>query len=639
MKKTYFELHNKRDNIKHYPMRITQCILLAYLVALVSLIGLSTTAGKKWENGENRNNTINIGKYGLVNRSDIYMDMVKNRYVQTFYRFSPFGIMHFVNNEDKFKNQDFDTDTIVDFFETQNENEWMNWRTYISLSSIMIYRWGIFIIFKWFPSLCYRQKGVLIKKRSQMPDKDIPKRCCGCCNKKLVEEEDYYSNEDVTVVISVHNPPKMFVDTLTSILSHKPKRVIVVSSLHKFDKVREKCAKFPEVELYIGEKMGKRDKLAQGIGMVKTRLVALTDDDVGWLSPKFLLKLVAPFADKRVGGVGCKHMARIKNFCDIQSIMAQMRLEARSLELRATTWWDGGTSCISGRTACYRTAVFHRDYPEFKKYLTEEIYCPCCCKIPLLSGDDKCITRYIVNSGYKTYHQLHDSCILDTTFESGSAFLKQLLRWARNTWRSDTTFVFLECKVWCITPVTAFLLVDKMATPGFMIYGITYYTYRLAMIGRYELIGAWLAWLVFSRFLKLIHYLCSVKNCKYTLCTPCFTVFQYLQMLIKIYALMTVHVVKWGTKNMTINKAGQVVENDDVLKSVNYDDDVSDEKKEEKLIELPVFDKSGKAINYNLYCLVKDRKRDVKESEFEKEVKKRQINLDDHVVDISGKPK
>ena len=61
-----------------------------------------------------------------------------------------------------------------------------------------------------------------------------------------------------------------------------------------------------------------------------------------------------------------------------------------------------------------------------------------------MSGDDKFLTRWLVSRGWRMRMQLSPECTLETTFRPDGAFLKQVLRWARNTWRSDLKSLVLE---------------------------------------------------------------------------------------------------------------------------------------------------------------------------------------------------
>jgi hypothetical protein len=75
------------------------------------------------------------------------------------------------------------------------------------------------------------------------------------------------------------------------------------------------------------------------------------------------------------------------------------------------------------------------------------------CRAKLMSGDDKFMTRWVVKKGWKMCMQLSPECTLATTFKADGRFFKQILRWTRNTWRSDVKSLVLERIIWYRYPV------------------------------------------------------------------------------------------------------------------------------------------------------------------------------------------
>lgn len=75
------------------------------------------------------------------------------------------------------------------------------------------------------------------------------------------------------------------------------------------------------------------------------------------------------------------------------------------------------------------------------------------CRSKLMSGDDKFMTRWVVKKGWRMRMQLSPECTLATTFKSDGKFFKQILRWTRNTWRSDFKSLVLERIIWWRYPV------------------------------------------------------------------------------------------------------------------------------------------------------------------------------------------
>ena len=74
-------------------------------------------------------------------------------------------------------------------------------------------------------------------------------------------------------------------------------------------------------------------------------------------------------------------------------------------------------------------------------------------RYPLISGDDKFMTRWLVSHGWKMHMQVSPECTLATTFKADSKFFMQILRWTRNTWRSDCKSLVFERHIWTRYPV------------------------------------------------------------------------------------------------------------------------------------------------------------------------------------------
>jgi cellulose synthase/poly-beta-1,6-N-acetylglucosamine synthase-like glycosyltransferase len=299
---------------------------------------------------------------------------------------------------------------------------------------------------------------------------------------------------------------------------------------------------------------GKRAAMASGLKLVKTKLTCFVDDDVQWCDT-FLEYLLHPFNHSpKIAGVGCEHRARYSSFCDIEMVLCDMRLSVRMLELFATSAADKGASCVSGRTACYLTSYIQEE-DFYEKFLNEKFF-----GLQVVSGDDKFLTRYVMNKGGKIWHQGGKLCYLTTTFERGARFMKQLLRWSRNTWRSDITCLFIERKIWKNNPFTAIVMLDKVVTPFFLVYGLFFIPISAILKEDYVLFAGWVCWLIFSRCIRLSYYL--IKHPHHIIFMPFFIIFQYLQAVIRLVALLTLYERGWGTRNITL-KGNTIARNGD----------------------------------------------------------------------------
>jgi cellulose synthase/poly-beta-1,6-N-acetylglucosamine synthase-like glycosyltransferase len=419
---------------------------------------------------------------------------------------------------------------------------------------LAVARWTMFICFRVIPSLFYRQIGVidtqnLEKVYDSENSRDFKYKTR---DGKLIEP---VKKSDVTAVVTVYQPPEGFIPAMRSLEKNGPYKVLIVADITCASEVNNmliregfdmnKFVVVPEA------KPGKRVALVTGIKLSTTKLTCLVDDDAVWCDT-FLENLILPFQYPSIGGVGVKQVATMKTSqWNVTDVLADMRLAVRYLELRSTTTVDKGCSCISGRTGCYRTSLVQTDR-FYQEFLNEKFF-----GMQTLSGDDKFLTRWVSNNGYDTYHQLYNSCKLETTFDSFSKLCFQLARWSRNTVRSDIKNLFVERKIWRRHPFTAIVMLDKFITPFMLLYGPIFagIFFFLRGFDWIALIG-FLAWLLFSRSLRICYHL--IEKPHHILYMPLFIVFQYFQAIVRIYAMFTVYNRSWGTRNVTVGKDNQV---------------------------------------------------------------------------------
>ncbi len=217
----------------------------------------------------------------------------------------------------------------------------------------------------------------------------------------------------------------------------------------------------------------------------------------------------------------------------------------RNIEITATTYIDGGVCCLSGRTATYRTSIL-RD-PDFQWKFTHEFWRG---KYHQHSGDDKFLTRWMHSHAWKTYIQACPEAELASTFKDNWRFLLQLLRWTRNTWRSDFRSLFVERHVWTRYPFVAFCMFDKIWNPLTLIAGPATVAYLCTKPERnfevWVIIVSYIVWLLLSRLIKYIPHF--IKRPQDVLAIPVWLVFNIYFAFLKVYCLFTLHVTEWGTR-------------------------------------------------------------------------------------------
>lgn len=262
---------------------------------------------------------------------------------------------------------------------------------------------------------------------------------------KPIPEKPQYTPDDVTVVIpTIHNVFEELRPSLESILATRPRQLIMITTRDKYEALQELAAtlSMPDAILVLETEIAnKRLQVCEALPHVKTSITIMADDDVWW--PSTLLPwILAPFEDPQIGGVGtCQRVRRergqgLNN--NIWNWLGAAYIERRNFEISATHNMDGGTSCMSGRTGAYRSAILSSG--DFLEGFKTERWG----KYILNADDDNFVTRWLVNHQWKTWIQYEKECEIETTLEYGMKFLYQCSRWARSNWRSNWTSLVKE---------------------------------------------------------------------------------------------------------------------------------------------------------------------------------------------------
>jgi hyaluronan synthase len=288
---------------------------------------------------------------------------------------------------------------------------------------------------------------------------------------------------------------------------------------------------------------GKRAALRLGWEAARTRLVALVDSDTSW-APDAARRLAMPFADPTVGGA----VAR-QNVDDPRGLLQRvndMYLDYRYFdELAGQTVAGRSVSCLSGRTAVYRRSILVRVADDF---LAETFL-----GVPCMSGDDKRLTSLTAKLGYATV--LQRSARVWSTFPgTPRTFVRQRLRWARNTWRSDLRALLADGWVWR-RPFLAFCMADKAVGAFTLLAGPAYLGRALASHDL-AFVVALLAWWWVSRAVKILPHL--RRRPSSVLLVPVFVLVTFVMSVIKIWALVTVRQQRWLTRDVAV-VGGEVV--------------------------------------------------------------------------------
>lgn len=302
----------------------------------------------------------------------------------------------------------------------------------------------------------------------------------------------------------------------------------------RVEEVKLAFAQEPKLHMYTTDWPDKRNSLALGIKAATKPIVILTDSDTLW-EPDLVQKVLMPFADEQVGGVGTRQRVLFPE-TSIWRRAADWMLDSRYLTYVPAMARKGAVSCLSGRTVAYRRKILLKVLPD----LVNETFWGRRC----VSGDDGRLTWLVLNEGYKTAHQ---SNALAWTMmpDNAQGFLKQRIRWSRNSWRCYLRAVF---RGWifrqpAITRLSVFqgLLAPFSLTIGFGFAGLA--LKRGAVLH----VVLWLLWLCLGRGIRAIDHLREDRRNLALIPLMTFITLGVLT-LVKYYTLVTMNKQAWLTR-------------------------------------------------------------------------------------------
>jgi N-acetylglucosaminyltransferase len=290
----------------------------------------------------------------------------------------------------------------------------------------------------------------------------------------------------------------------------------------------------PSVRILTNDDPDKRMMLDVGIRAATRDIVVLSDSDTVW-EAELLPRLVMPFADPAVGGVGSRQRV-VGMETSLWRRAAEWMLDAKYLAYLPAMSRRGAVSCLSGRTVAYRREALLPIIPE----LVDEQFLGRRC----ISGDDGRLTWLVLNQGYKTVYQ--QNAVAWTMMPDGArAFLTQRLRWSRNSWRCYLRAIF---RGWLFhqplitrLSVLQMLLSPMSLTIGFIFVGLA------AARQDYAAVAIWLLWINCGRGIRAFDHL--FRNPRNLLILPVMSVLiLFVMTAIKYFAFFTMNRQAWMTR-------------------------------------------------------------------------------------------
>ena len=344
-----------------------------------------------------------------------------------------------------------------------------------------------------------------------------------------------------SIVTPVYNEdPKIFREALESWLANGPNEIVAVIDytdevcIQEFRKFEEACAATGAVttRLIVTRKPGKRAALVDGIQVTNGEIVFLVDSDTLWESD-VLVRSIAPFEDPEVGGVTTRQ--NVLNPQTVAQRLFDLYLDIRYLEeIRFLAAAGNAVTCISGRTAVYRRSAIIN--------LMDELANETFWGQKVIAGDDKRLTHLVQAEGWKVRYQ-ETARVYTPGFPKLGQFIRQRVRWARNSWRADLRAIFSPW-LWQ-HPVLAFYSIDRLFQPLTSLVAPTYLALSIIYRDWFPVVIILLWWIV-SRTVKIWMHLRRRRSS--ILILPFYIVFIYINALLRIYAFFTMNHQSWVTR-------------------------------------------------------------------------------------------
>ncbi|MFC7482618.1 glycosyltransferase family 2 protein [Luedemannella flava] len=337
------------------------------------------------------------------------------------------------------------------------------------------------------------------------------------------------------VVPSYREDPDILLECLRSWLAQNPTEVIIVPDVADVE-VQQRLATVhdPRLRVLVFQHSGKRSALGVGIRAARGEVVVLADSDTRW-TPGLLNAVQMPFIDPKVGGVGTQQNV-YQRTSSVWRRIADWLVNLRYYDYVPAMGRAGGVACLSGRTAAYRRSVILPLLPN----LENEFFLGRRC----VAGDDGRLTWLVLASGFKTVHQSSARAIsmFPTSFR---AFVKQRVRWSRNSYRCYLTALY-KGWLWRVPLVTKITVLQILLTPVTMGMAIGYLLFsRLELTPR----GIFLVliWLLVGRGIRGYSHLRRHPQ-EIALLPLLALVVIMISLPIKLFAFITMNKQGWLTR-------------------------------------------------------------------------------------------
>jgi hyaluronan synthase len=340
------------------------------------------------------------------------------------------------------------------------------------------------------------------------------------------------------VVPSYREDPDILMECLETWIGQDPDELIIVPDLEDTEAIRRltaRAAQDPRIRVIPFQHSGKRSALGVGIKAAKYDILVLADSDTRW-EPELLANVQMPFFDPGVGAVSTRQNV-YKRYSSVWRVVADWILDLRYYDYVPAMGRAGGVICVSGRTAVYRRSAV---MPVLEN-LEHEFFLGRRC----IAGDDGRLTWLVLASGYKTVFQGNARAL--SMFPSGfRAFMKQRIRWSRNSYRTYLTAIW-KGWIWKVPFVSQVTVLQILLTPVTMAATLSYLVLS-RMDYTWVGFGLAVAWVCAGRLIRSVSHLARKPADIVLLPLVVLTVI-CISLPIKAYALITMNKQGWLTRS------------------------------------------------------------------------------------------
>lgn len=388
---------------------------------------------------------------------------------------------------------------------------------YIPISIIGVWRWSFWVI--------RRTAAAMYRPKPGTWPADTPKPTITVITPVYNEDPEFFEKAMQSWIANG-------VDEIIAVIDKTNTRHIVnyernyASNKH----IQTKC------RMIVTPKPGKRAALCDGIEQAKGDLIALVDSDTIW--DDGLVSTTLPYFKNPLIG-GATFTQRVKDPDNVVTVVFDIMLWSRyQEEIPALLGIGKAFNTLSGRTAIYRReALLHSKHDNIHR-LRHEFFLG----TRSISGDDKRLTHLILEQGWHVAY-VKGPVVYTSGMRSLKTFMKQRLRWTRNSWRGDLRAI-TRGWIWR-HPALAVFRIDSFVQPFVMLIGPVVFTFAL-LSHDWLFAGILLVWWVVSRTVKLFGYF-RAHPLRFVY-LPAYILYSYTNAALKIYALATLTEHSWATR-------------------------------------------------------------------------------------------